>query len=123
MRILFLATIAAAAGVVLMANAQDFPADELQNREIHRRAAEAVIWGLINTDLMIDPGDVERSAADECNVCGPLSLRLRAACSPDARDCLANAKKQHPVAKTEAKGLADVPRPQSVRPHRGDEGD
>jgi hypothetical protein len=54
-RILFLSTIATAAGVALMANAQDFPADELKDREIHRRATEAVLWGMpaVNTDLML----------------------------------------------------------------------
>jgi hypothetical protein len=55
MRILFLTTLAAAAGVALVANAQDFGADELKKRDIHRRATEAVIWGMpaVNTDLML----------------------------------------------------------------------
>jgi hypothetical protein len=37
------------------ASAQNFSAEDLQNRNIHRRAVEAVIWGMsaVNTDLML----------------------------------------------------------------------
>ena len=33
-------------GVAVSAQAQNFSAEELQNRQIHRRAVEAVIWGM-----------------------------------------------------------------------------
>ena len=41
-------------GAVVSATAQNFSADELNSRMIHRRAVEAVIWGMpaVNTDLM-----------------------------------------------------------------------
>jgi hypothetical protein len=39
---------------VASANAQSFPADDLNRRNVERRAVEAVIWGMsaVNTDLM-----------------------------------------------------------------------
>src|SRR5262249_14827849 len=37
------------------ARAQVFPTDDLDRRQIHQRAVEAVIWGMpaVNTDLML----------------------------------------------------------------------
>jgi hypothetical protein len=37
------------------AQAQDLSAKEIADRQIHRRAVEAVIWGMpaVNTDLML----------------------------------------------------------------------
>src|SRR5262245_10577414 len=42
-------------GVATTAMAQTFSASDLENRAIHRRAVEAVIWGIsaVNTDLML----------------------------------------------------------------------
>ena len=54
---LILRTVAGALVVTcaaISALAQNFSADELNNRQIHRRAVEAVIWGMpaVNYDLM-----------------------------------------------------------------------
>src|SRR5215813_4330884 len=42
-------------GASMSAQAQPFSADELASRTVHRRAVEAVIWGMpaVNTDLML----------------------------------------------------------------------
>jgi hypothetical protein len=49
-----LSTLATTLGIVLSAGAQDLSASDLENRAIHRRAVEAVLWGMpaVNTDLM-----------------------------------------------------------------------